>query len=411
MITLDDIRAWTAERSGEVREEGGLSIVGLIHYSASGGETPLHAMTSKLPADKWTPETVAATHEGIASGHARGLNGVQQFQLVATFGATGKPVGFLPFQRVGGLSHGALPNGGLATEGPTATGLTQQAQRWGEIVLQGATQKDLALTQLMAGMLKESRDAYREIFAESRELFISLRNLSIETAAAQQDMTLKTILAKRNAVLAHQGMKMLPAALNGLTGKDIFPASSADTVHMTNIMKMFDEEQLKLYANAAAQKGPEAEAAFGLLVNRLAELRQRAAADDQKVRELVGEGNPDYMAGESDAAGVIDPRKVLTAALGKAERRANGHASTGVEPKALANGTSGNGHARPAAAPAPQDAATKTDATDPFVLRLFEGAGPQEIQVLAGMYEARGLTDVARELRQRFAEFEKGQTP
>jgi hypothetical protein len=78
MITLDDIRAWTAEKFGEVREEGGLSIVGLIHYSASGGETPLHAMTSKLPADKWTPETVAATHDGIASRHARGLNGVQQ---------------------------------------------------------------------------------------------------------------------------------------------------------------------------------------------------------------------------------------------------------------------------------------------------------------------------------------------
>jgi hypothetical protein len=407
MISIDDIKAWTAERFSEVREEGGLSIVGLLHFSAGGGETALHAMTSKMPADRWNPETVASTHEFIASRHARGLNGVQQFQLVATYGATGKPAGYLPFQRVGGLSHGALPNGGLATEAATPTGMAQQAQRWGEIVLQGATQKDLAVTTLMAGMIKELRAEYTHMFAESRELFLALRKLSIETAAAQQEQGLRLIMAKRNAALAHEGMRMLPAALNGLTGKEIFPSGTADTVHLRNLMLMFDEEQLQIYARAVAGKGPEAEAAFGLLVNRLAELRKQEAADERKMAELVGERNPDYDAAEHDAAGMIDPRKVLTTALSRAAR-SNGDAPPPGVAKALDNG---HGSGEPAAAPASQDAA-KTDApTDPFVLKLFEGAGPQEIQVLASMYEARGLTGVASELRERFAAFEKGQTP
>lgn len=404
------IRQWLEEHINVVIEgpgpgTGPVLLVGLVHHAHS-GEVALHSLNARQGGPVWgKPEAMAEMLDSIATRHARGISGggAQQFSLTICREG-GKPVAVLPFARVG-AAQVVGANGSLATEPPTATGMVQQAQRWGEIVLQGATQTDLAVTQLMAGMIKELRDAYKDMFAESRELFLGLRKLSIETAAAQQEQGLRLILAKRNAALAHEGIKLLPAALNGLTGREIFPSGTADTVHLRNIMLMFDEEQLGMYGRAVAAKGPEAEAAFGLLVNRLAELKKQEATEERRLREVLGERNPDYEAAEHDAAGLIDPRKVLNGALNKAAR-SNADAPPPGAAKALGNG---HGPTQPAAAPAPQDAA-KTE-TDPFVLRLFEGAGPQEIQVLASMYEARGLTDVASELRGRFAEYEKGQTP
>ena len=135
-------------------------------------------------------------------------------------------------------------------------------------------------------------------------------------------------------------------------------------------------------------------------MTRFAELRKQEAADEKSLRDLVGDREPDYEAGEHDAAGLIDPRKVLTSALKKSQR-SNGDTPGATEAKALTNGA--NRHPKTEG----QDATAAGGSTDPFVLRLFEGAGPQEIQLLAGMYEARGLTAVARELRERFVDFEK----
>ena len=238
MTGRDEIRDAIRERQADVEADGALSMCCLSHFNASGHEVALHVISAKSAGTWGDADKIADLLYSVARRHAGGLVGSQQFQLSFCYGASGKASRPLPFLMAGASQIQGTH--GLSTEPPTSSGMTQQAQRWGEMALQGATQKDLAVTQLMAGMIEELRDAYKDMFAESRELFLGLRRLSIETATAQQEQGLKLIMAKRNAALAHESFKMLPAALNGLTGKEIFPAATADTVHMKNIMRMFD---------------------------------------------------------------------------------------------------------------------------------------------------------------------------
>jgi hypothetical protein len=391
----DEIRDKIREAHAEVEVDGGLSMLGLIHYDSRGQENAIHVLTQKSGAKFTDPEQGADLFWTMARRHAGGLSGAQQFAIVFCYGNSGKPVRSLPFMMAGATAiHGSH---GLSTEAPTATGMTQMSMRMAEITLQGAVAERAAILQVMASMLTELRNAHRETTTEARELFLGLRRLAIETAQAQQDQAIKVISAKRNAGLAHEALKLMPAALNGLTGREIFPAATADTAHLRALMLMFDDEQLRMFAKAASQKGPEAEAAVALIVNRLAELRREEAEDAKRLREVVGDRHPDDEAAELDAAGLVDPRRVLQSALrtNGADAGSNGQASSVSEKivRQLDN----------AVASAPK--ASNTPA-DPFVMRLFEGAGAQEIEMLASMYAARGLTDVADELRTRYRAFQ-----
>lgn len=406
MIGLNDViddltqfidREITTVVEGAGPKTGPVRIVTLVRHSHS-GDVEVHSMMEKH--HNWGKAAeMGADFLQLATRDARGIvgGGAIQYSLVVVREG-GKVCAQLPFIRTG-APNVVGANGSLATEAPTPTGLTQMSMRLAEITVQGAVAERAAILQVMSGMIREQRAWLHEMTTESRELFLGLRKLAIETAATQQDMAIKVIGARKNAALAHEAFKMLPAALNGLSGREIFPSGTADTVHLRNLMRMFDDEQLRLFAKAASAHGPEAEAAVALLVARLAEIRKEEEAEAVKLREVTGDRHPDEEAAELDAAGMIDPRQVLTSALGGGTNGTNGKTSPPVGEKIvkqLEQAERGREPRETAAAP-----------PDAFVHRLFEGAGTGEIQLLSQMYDARGLHDVARELRERFAAFQK----
>ncbi len=98
-VTQEDLLAWTRERFEEVLEEGGLSLVGAVRYSASGGELPLMSLTSKMDAAKWNADNVAATLGSICDRDARPARRHPVPAGSLRYGANPKPVRFIPFQR------------------------------------------------------------------------------------------------------------------------------------------------------------------------------------------------------------------------------------------------------------------------------------------------------------------------
>jgi hypothetical protein len=294
-VTLEDIKAWAAERFADVREAGSLSVVVLLHYNAAGQEVELHSVTAKAGAERWNADAVATIADQLATRHARGLTGVQQFQLVAAYGQGGKPVAPLPFQRAGGLTHGPLPGGGLATEAPTPSGITQLSMRWGELAIQQAGAKDQAITTMMGTLLQASwarNGAVEKQLDDTRENFMKL---AIEYHKVAQQSALRSLLIRG----AEKVIPLLPAAAGALTGARV-DQHVAENSFFDSMVESYTPEQLKAYVDSMKQ--PAKATAAKMLVDaqrrkeaRESESRRAALADpeaevlDDAYRSIAGE--------------------------------------------------------------------------------------------------------------------------
>jgi hypothetical protein len=310
-VTQEDLHAWCVERFGEVLEEGGLSLVGAVRYSASGGEVPLMSMTSKMDTAKWNADNVAATLGAICDRDARGLPGVTQFQLIACYGSNPKPVRFLPFQRVGQLQHGPLPNGGLGTESPTPTGVMQVGMRWGELAIQGAGRKEEQIINLIAALLKDERENNRRLNEDNRALSSAL----LTVAGAAQDRKLQMLESYRKTEMGREMIRLAPPLINGVTGRSVFPESSVGNSLIERLAKKAESmtpAQFEQLTALLADDDPN----FALaLLGRFEELRQiehtrhaelrRQMAEAEKnplnVDAAIAEGAGDLWRGPSSA--------------------------------------------------------------------------------------------------------------
>jgi hypothetical protein len=187
------------------------------------------------------------------------------------------------------------------------------------------------------------------------------------------------------------------------TGDKLPPAISEEST-FDYLAERYTGEQLATGARRLAEGlgdgGPPDTKLLAVLTDGITKAQARKRKRDAMGGPISYENAADAAAGQAYRAVRGEPAPAAAKIL-KEDAQTNG---TNGHTAPATNGTSGAPSATTNLAdPAP------TREIDPFVMRLFEGAGPQEIQLLASMYEARGLTDVARDLRERYAEWEKGQ--
>lgn len=415
MPVKDEIRTWLTELLEEINEHGKLSLVVLLHCSAQGGETELFPLKSTHA--KWgDPASMAEMLYAVAARHARGIPGHQQFVIHAMFGeAVNLPARLLPFGLAGALTFGAVP-GGLATEAPTAMGQTQQSMRLTEVIVQGAFAKDRHATETLVAANRDLTSRLDTAQNEVRELWLALRDVFSTLMELQKKAQLDVIAAKQRAVLVQEFTRLMPALLNGVTGRNIFPVAAGDTSLLRGVLKFADENTLKGLSALAEKEGPEAQAAYTVLVNRLNQLRKEEAEHDKKIEELAGEQiGTDYAAAAGDAAGRVI--RVLRSVSDKKNGDGNGGSNGG------SNGS--NGHAPPKALvekkPEPTlahgDASTHADvdshraevvdapasnAVEAFGQAFIDAASASDIAALAGIMRAQGKGDVADKMEAAF---------
>ncbi len=315
-ITQDDILTWTREQFEAVTAEGGLTIVRAVRFSANGQDVPIHTMASVTAAAKWTAEKVAETMGYVCDRDARGLPGVNQYELQAMYGTSTKPAAWLPFQRVGQLQYGPLPGGGLATEAASPVGITQLAMRWGEVTLQGANAKDQLITGLLGRLLESERADKQEVMKENREVMGLLRQFIADSMSNKAAM----LAYSRNTALIMKAVDAAPLALNQLSGKTILPESMEEDAVTDILLDSLTPQQLVDHIKMVEAKSPTRAA---LLASKLAQAKKRKAARAAALRDV------DADVGEASVEDDLVDRgvAVVRGTNGKSNGETNGHAA------------------------------------------------------------------------------------
>lgn len=211
----------------------------LMHLQAGGHATELHAkpLPEKMPIE--AVETIAELFEGIASSHAEGLPGAQQYQLLAFYGGRKQAQAFRPFIR-----QGYTELEGLATESPGPNGVIAQSMRHLEA-------KGMAYIKGMTSLLEaQNRTIELQIMrenglrAENAALFTGFKDLMMQQMTERHDRRMEELSYQRQTQERQMFMKAVPGLINSATGKDVFPQSVEDTGHVEALIE------------AAIKKGP-----------------------------------------------------------------------------------------------------------------------------------------------------------
>lgn len=306
----DEIKGWLDERLSDVEQEGQLAIVGLIHFNSHGQEQELFAM--KSGSGKWgNAESMTESFYGYAARHARGLIGAQQFNLTACYGSNGKATRFLPFGLPGSLQFGSVPGGGMATEAPTEIGMRSQGMRMGELVVQGMLGQINPTFRVQADLIDRLMKRMAELEGENRELFLALRQELERTVQLAHERRLKELEFMRATEERRRLIKIMPAFLNAMTGREVFPESTEDSALIETLCENVTEDEIKMFSAVLGQKSPEL---AGLMMNRFNAIQKKKLAENDELKRLAREatGGGSYEAAERDAGG--EPVKQMNGA-------------------------------------------------------------------------------------------------
>jgi len=228
---------------GNVRPIAGMTLVHVI-----GGTQHKEIHVVKFGPNKgYDPSTLATLFRGKAEAYSQDLAGVQTFQLLAFYAGGTEPEAFQPF-----IVAGASPdNHGLGSEAPDERGVRQQQMRWYDQVmaqtyrhqehLNAATAR---IIELQSVMLNNMGARLVEVQHENVEAVGIVKDLMFEQATKQHENEMTRLEYERKTKEREQYLRMLPALVNGLTGREVFPIATQDTAIIESIAENMKEEDI-----------------------------------------------------------------------------------------------------------------------------------------------------------------------
>lgn len=295
----ETILTWIRERLEDIEQDGKLSAIGLLHIDGHGRENVVHDMKSEAR-DWGDAEKMGEVFFARADRHAKGLPGAQQFVMHAMYGTSGKVMRMLPFNLAGKLAFGDIPGGGMATEPPTPVGQLQQGMRMGELVVQGMLGQINPTFRVLSDLIDRLMRRQAELEGENRELFIALRQELERSVQLAHEQRMKQLEFIRTTDERRRIIKIMPALLNAMTGREVFPTSAEDTAIIETLCENVSEDEVKLLTTTLGSKSPEL---AGLIMNRFNAIQKRKADESSELNRLAREATGGYEAGERDAAG------------------------------------------------------------------------------------------------------------
>jgi hypothetical protein len=250
------IATWIREAISDSDKDEAFSAISLVHMRGS-AQDEVH---SKKVSAGWNIGEVADMFQSKAETYAQDLPGVQTFKLLAFYGSN-DPKAFYPFSVNGLAAHE-----GMATEAPTQAGSLQQTMRQNEIMFQ-ANQRQMMLimdqTYRFMQSMAEREMRSREEADDAREMILEVARKQIENnhERAMQEHKYARETGERDRILG-----LLPALANTITGREVFPQSTADTDLLEKIALAVPPE----YVQAMAGQLPPALA--GVLMQRFAKV-------------------------------------------------------------------------------------------------------------------------------------------
>ena len=266
--------------------------------NAAGNKTDLsHIALCHSPSDKeiyvqpmkgkaMNPEaliSIAETIYGRAESDAEGLPSRQSYMLYAFYeGCNNHASRRKPIQ-----VNGRIVNelGDHSTEPATGEGRMMQRMRhdegYSQVLVHGnaaIVQQSINFGTVMAERALKSEERYGEMFLKMQQIL-----MDVTLAREKQDM--ERLQYERNSKMIEQGLKLLPAILNTVTGKEIVPVATQDTAIVEALAEAMDEETTQKVLTAVGDKIPAG--TMGLFFSRMAEIAEKKAKGQERVSQAL----------------------------------------------------------------------------------------------------------------------------
>jgi len=194
-----------------------------------------------------SPQELAALFRGKAEAYAQDLSGVQTFEMLAFYDTTGhqtEPMAFFPFKVTGQLELGT--GSSLETEAATEKGLAQQAMRHSEASFQIAMRAVGMSMDTLAGQVSGLLEQNRALMAENGDSFRIIRQMMMERMEEDKANRRAELEAIEGSNMKATALRLAPALINTITGKNVFPQATADTALIETIAAHVSPDQLAM---------------------------------------------------------------------------------------------------------------------------------------------------------------------
>ncbi len=280
------LEQWIFEVLTDDDKEGKCTALALVHKV---GVRDQEIHVKQLGSRQWDAKDLAKFFRDKAENHASEIPGVQSYVLLAFYNNRSEAQAQRPM-----LVNGEAEFSGLATEGPTEKGLLQQMMRHTEATLQISGRQSAMLFETMSRTMTELANSNHRLMVENREATEVVRDAVLQLATNREKSEMERLQFERATAERSKWMGLLPAAINGITGKEIIPQATADTQLLETIAESLDEEGIMKLANSGAIK-PEI---IPLIMKRFTQIIQRKREAISLHREALNGTDP-----EDDAAG------------------------------------------------------------------------------------------------------------
>jgi hypothetical protein len=302
------LEAWIRDARNDSEKETPCSAMALLHMRGM-REEPIWDTKFKKGGKVWSDKELAEVFQNKAETTVQDLPGSHTFNIHVFYEGNSDPLA----KRII-MVHIADEAGGLSTENPTPVGALQQTMRQKEDMFKAMMHQTLQLSRQSAEMVNamgsmfvqmgraaaEERNASAAVMRENRESFEIIREMMMKQINENRDHEMKTLEYQRSTEERRKLLGYAPVLVNTLTGREIFPQGTADTVLIEQIASAFDsmgEDQLMGLANSIP---PEL---FGPLMARFTKWKKDKEADDARRRALT----PPIRDPAAEAAGDVQP--------------------------------------------------------------------------------------------------------
>jgi len=285
MAKYTPLEQWIVQALSETDKETTCSAMALMYNKQGGGTREVK--TINLKGKTQPAHELAKIFTGLAEQYAQDFGGIQQFEMQAFYGSNTPGLHHTITVMDGELQQGG--RGRTVKETADGPGIVAQSMRHVEnmsqllvtLVQHGAV-TSLQREQAMAERESRLRDEVNDAYAVVREMMM-------QKATESHEQRMRELQFKQSATERKALVGMVPALVNTVSGREIFPQATSDTALIDALAEEINPETIQQLAGMGAIS-PKL---LGPLMARFEEALRKKQSEAEEVKRLVpSSGDP-----------------------------------------------------------------------------------------------------------------------
>lgn len=230
-------------------DKGKCTQFSLVHMLNGGSLKGKELDTAKLGNGRnWTEKDLAERFQGVADSYGQDLSGTQTFQVMAFYEGNEQPQSFFH------ITNQVADDDGNMSFAPNAQGRAAQSMSQESKVFAQVYNKQSQLDSVAMGIINFIGEDNISLRKENRELQSIFFDFMKARLNENREHELKVMTYQRATEERKGLMRMAPALVNSITGKDVFPTATEDTAIIETLAETLPIEAVQ---QMAAMLGPQ----------------------------------------------------------------------------------------------------------------------------------------------------------